>query len=186
MNRTQKLLLISDLLVLTGFGLVTPILAIYINDVQGGDVLAAGLASTLFLLTKSLVQLPFSQFIDRRRDKARWLLLGTGLITIVPMLYIFIDHIYQVFLAEILYGLGSGLAYPTWMGLWSANLNKGQEGFEWSVYSTATGLGTAATAAAGAALASIVGFTSTFVFTSLMCALGSGILLILEREGSEG
>jgi DHA1 family quinolone resistance protein-like MFS transporter len=183
MNRTIKLLMISDIFVLTGFGLIQPILAIFINEgVVGGTIFTAGVASTLFLVTKSLVQLPFARYVDGSVKKTRWLILGTVLIAIVPVMYIFIDHIYQVYLAEVLYGIGSGLAYPTWVCLWSRNLNPGSEGFEWSIYSTSTGLGTAATAAAGAAIASVAGFAATFVLTGLMCLVGCGILLFLDRE----
>ena len=32
MNRTVKLLILSDIFILTGFGLITPILAIFIKD----------------------------------------------------------------------------------------------------------------------------------------------------------
>jgi len=182
MNRTIKLLMLSDIFVLTGFGLIQPILAIFINDgVSGGNIFSAGIASTLFLVTKSLVQLPFSRYVDQSRKKTRWLILGTALIAAVPIIYIFIDNIYQVYLAETLYGVGSGLAYPTWVGLWSSNLNEGSESFEWSMYSTSTGLGTAATAAIGAAIANFIGFTTTFAFTSLLCLLGCGILFLLEQ-----
>lgn len=187
MNSTVKLLMISDIFVLTGFGLIQPILAIFINEgVSGGNIFTAGVASTLFLVTKSLVQLPFSRHIDKSESKTRWLILGTALIAVVPLLYIFIDHIYQVYLAEALYGLGSGLAYPTWVGLWSRNLNPGEEGFEWSIYSTATGLGTAATAAIGAAIANFVGFTTTFILTGIMCLIGCLILFMLEKEREPG
>ena len=84
MNRTMKLLLLSDIFVLTGFGLIQPILAIYINDggVSGGTMLTAGLASALFLFTKSMVQLPFGHYVDRQPGKTRWLILGTLLMAI--------------------------------------------------------------------------------------------------------
>ncbi len=183
MNRTAKLLMLSDILVLTGLGLIQPILAIFINDgVDGGSVLSAGLASTLFLVTKSLVQLPFGMYIDKVKNKSRWLLVGTSIVSCVPVMYVFIDNIHQVYIAEIINGIGSGLAYPAWVALWSANVEKGNEGFEWSLYSTSTGLGTAFTAAIGAAIASMLGFTATFVFTSLMCLFGAGIILMLDRE----
>jgi DHA1 family multidrug resistance protein-like MFS transporter len=185
MNQTIKLLMLSDIFVLTGFGLIQPILAIFINDgVAGGTIFSAGLASTLFLLTKSLVQLPFSKYIDGNKNKTKWLILGTFMIAIVPVLYIFIDNIYQVYIAEIIYGLGSGLAYPTWVGLWSINLNEGRESFEWSVYSTSTGLGSAITAAIGASLAHFIGFKATFILTSVMCLVGSMILLLLDKKSS--
>lgn len=186
MNRTIKLLMVSDIFVLTGFGLIQPILAIFISDgVAGGTIFSAGLASTLFMLTKSVVQLPFSRYIDDNGNKRRWLILGTLMTAIVPVLYIFVDNIYQVYLAEIIYGIGSGLAYPTWVGLYSININKGQESFEWSVYSTLTGLGSAATAAAGASIAYFVGFKLTFILTGAFCLLGSMILLLLDKKGSD-
>ena len=45
MNRTIKLLMISDIFVITGFGLIDPILAIFIKEnLTGGTIFAAGFA----------------------------------------------------------------------------------------------------------------------------------------------
>ena len=186
MNRTMKLLMLSDIFVLTGFGLIQPILAIYINDggLTGGTMLSAGMASALFLFVKSLVQLPFGHYVDKQPGKSNWLILGTLLMTAVPIIYLSANSIYHVYLAETIYGLGSGLAYPTWLGLWSANLDKGKESFQWSVYSPSTGLGTAATGAAGAALASHAGFAATFISAGLLCLLGCLALIVMERRSS--
>lgn len=182
MNRTMRLLMLSDIFVLTGFGLIQPILAIFINgDVTGGTVLTAGLASTIFLVIKSLVQLPFGRYIDSHTRKTRWLMIGTMLMASVPILYLSADSIYHIYLAEAIYGLGSGLAYPTWLGLWSTNMDKGRESFQWSVYSTSTGLGTAVTGTLGAAIASVLGFSATFIFAGLMCLLGCITLFVLEK-----
>lgn len=186
MNRTMKLLMLSDIFVLTGFGLIQPILAIFIDHgVAGGTVLTAGLASTIFLLTKSLVQLPFAKYIDDHGRKTRWLILGTLLIAIVPILYVTADSMYKIYLAELIYGLGSGLAYPTWLGLWTSNLNQGKESFQWSIYSTSTNIGTAAAGTVGAAMANVAGFTTTFLVAGAMCILGCITLLVLERRSSE-
>ncbi len=184
MNRTMKLLLLSDIFVLTGFGLIQPILAIYINDggVNGGTMLTAGMASALFILTKSLVQLPFGHYVDSQASKERWLILGTLLMAAVPIIYLSASSIYQIYLAELIYGLGSGLAYPTWLGLWSVNLDRGKESFQWSIYHTTTGVGTAATGAGGAAMASQVGFSATFLLAGLLCIVGCLVLFVLERR----
>ena len=186
MNRTMKLLLLSDIFVLTGFGLIQPILAIYINDgsIAGGNMLTAGIASSLFLLTKSLVQLPFGHYVDRQASKERWLILGTLLMAAVPMIYLSAESIFHVYLAETVYGLGSGLAYPTWLGLWSVNLDRGKESFQWSIYHTTTGVGTAATGAGGAAMASQVGFSATFLLAGLLCIVGCLVLFVLERRSA--
>ncbi|MEK6809283.1 MAG: MFS transporter [Nanoarchaeota archaeon] len=183
MNRTIKLLILSDILTLTGFGLIAPILAIFIKDnLIGGTIFTAGIASTIFLITKSSIQLPFSRYVDKHDDKVKWLIVGTFVVSLVPWIYIFSDHIYLIYVAEIIHGIGSGIVYPTWLGLWSLNLDRKQESFEWSFYSTCISIGTAITAAIGAAMAEFVGFTITFLVVWAMSLVGFGILFFLERK----
>ena len=173
----------SDIFVITGFGLMAPILAIFIKEnLVGGTIFAAGLSSALYLIVKSLVQLPFSRYVDSHKDKIKWMVLGTILISIVPIIYILANHIYSIYLAQIIYGIGSGLAYPTWLGLWSTNLDKKHESFEWSLYSTFTGAGTALAAVVGATIAQFVGFTFTFIFVGIMSFAGAMILIGLNYE----
>lgn len=177
----------SDISVVTGFGLIAPILAIFIKDnLAGGTIFAAGLASTIFFITKSIIQLPFSRYVDKHDDNVKWLLLGTFLIGLVPFLYIFANSVIHIYIAQILYGLGSGLAYPTWLGLWSLNLDKKHESFEWSVYSTLVSLGSAITAVIGAAIAEFFGFMITFILGGILSLSGCLILLGLERHKNMG
>ena len=185
MNRVIKLLMISDVLVLTSFGLIDPILAIFFKeDLIGGTIFTAGLASTVFLIVKCSVQLPFSRYVDSSsyKKRLRWLIFGSFLISSVPFIYIFSKHIQMIFFAQIIYGIGSGLAYPTWLALWTTHLDKKRETFEWSLYSTLTGLGTAMTAAIGAGLSYLVGFKITFIFVGILSLTGCLILFGLERK----
>ena len=177
--------MISDIMILTSFGLIEPILAIFFKeDLIGGTILMAGLASTIFLLVKSSVQLPFSKYVDKHNytTRVRWLIFGSFMIAIVPFIYIFAKNIYVIFAAQAIYGIGGGLAYPTWLGLWSTHLDKKKESFEWSLYSTFTGLGVAATAAIGAALAQYVGFTFTFALVGIVSLAGCLVLFELDRR----
>ncbi|RJR30776.1 MFS transporter [Candidatus Parcubacteria bacterium] len=187
MNKTIKLLMISDIFVLTGFGLIDPILAIFINDnITGGSIFTAGIASSIFLITKSFVQLPFSRHVDSHDDDddLKWLLLGTLMVTSVPFFYIFAKNIVVVYLAQLLQGIGSGLAYPAWLGLWSTHLDKKKESYEWSLYSTSVGLGTAVSASVGAAVAQYAGFKLTFLIVAAMSFFGCTILIYLKRNES--
>lgn len=185
MNRVIKFLMVSDILILTSFGLIDPILAIFFKeDLIGGSILAAGLASTVFLFVKCCIQLPFSKYVDSSsyETRLRWLIVGSFLMASVPFLYIFVKKMYMIFFIEAIYGIGSGLAYPTWLGLWSTHLDKKKESFEWSLYSTLTGLGAAVTAAIGAALAEFAGFTLTFIFVGGLSLIGCLFLFELDRR----
>jgi MFS family permease len=188
MNKIIKFLIISDLLILTSFGLIAPILSIFFKDnLVGGTILNAGLATTIFFLAKSVVQLPFSRFIDAHNSRIRlnWLICGSFLISAVPFLYIFVTSIYSIFFIQIIYGIGSGLAFPAWLGLWSTHLDKKKESFEWSLYSTVTGVGTAMAAAVGAALAQFIGFAYTFIVVGIASLIGCMVLLSLSYNKVE-
>ena len=183
-NRTVKLLMFSDISVLTGFGLIDPILAVFIKDnLTGGTIFTAGLASTIFMITKSAIQLPFSRHVDKRDDQndLKWLIIGTFVIACTPLIYILSKSIYHIYAAQIIHGVGSGLAYPTWLGLWSTHLDKNCESFEWSLYSTSVTIGTAISAAIGAGIAEYLGFTFTFVFVGISSFLGCLILFGLRK-----
>lgn len=186
MNRTIKLLIISDTFLMTGFGLIAPILSIFINsNLIGGTIFMAGLASTIFLITKSVVQLPFSRYVDSHDDKIKWLIIGTFLITTVPFIYIFAKHVYVIYIAEVIYGVGCAFSYPVWLGLFSVNLDKKHEGFEWSVYQTFAGIGTAIAGAVGAAIAQLFSFQLTFLIVGIMSLIGCFILFGLEHENNK-
>ncbi len=183
MNRIVKILMISDIFVFTGFGLIEPILAIFMKDnVVGGTIFAVGIASTIYLVTKSLVQLPFSRYVDNHDHKLIWLKIGSGLIVLVPFLYMFAKEIHAIYMIQIIYGIGAGLAYPAWLGIWSANIDKNHTSFEWSFYYTLIGLGTAMTAAIGAAVAEFIGFNYTFLLVGILSFIGCSLLYMLEKK----
>ena len=183
MNRIIKLLILSDIFVITGFGLIEPIIAVFIKEnLIGGSIVAAGMASTIFLLVKSVAQIPAARYSDEKQNRIFLLILGSILVAIVPFIYIFSATIKQIYLAQVVYGLGSALAYPSWLALFSNNLDKKQEGFEWALYSTAVGIGTALTAYIGASIADAFGFKIVFSIVGALSVVGAMILFGLERK----
>jgi len=182
MNKTLRLLIISDIFVLSGFGMIAPILAIFINDnLVGGSIFSAGLASTIFLITHASLQLLFSYKFSPK-DRLWMLKLGTVLIMFVPLGYIFSTSIYHIYFVEFLYGIGAAFSYPSWSSLFTAHLESGRRGFQYSLYSSGVGIGTAITAAGGAWLAEEVGFKPVFILTGIMTLVGLLILFKLNKS----
>lgn len=182
MNKTLKLLIISDIFVFSGFGLISPILAIFIKDnLIGGTILAAGIASAIFLITLSILQIFFS-YTFNPKDRLWMLLTGTAVIATIPFGYIFSTRIGHIFIIEFVYGVGAAFAYPSWSSLFTANLEKGKRGFQYSIYSSSVGIGTAITAAIGAWLAEKTGFEVVFILTGLFAIIGLLVLFKLEKK----
>ena len=88
-NPKLLLLIFSDILILSSFGLIGPIFAVFItNNLVGGTLVTAGLATTIFLVVKSVIQMPLSRyFIDKEKHKTHSLLVGTLMIISVPFIY---------------------------------------------------------------------------------------------------
>ena len=182
MKNIVKLLVISDVFLLTGFGLISPILAVFIKDnLIGGSILAAGIASMMFVLTKSILQLIFAKIFNPK-DRLWMVILGTFLIATVPFIYIFCNRIEHIYIAQIIHGIGSSFTFPSWMNLFTKNLSKKRPGFEWSIYSAAVGIGTAIAAYAGAWLAQQIGFRYVFAITGVLAMIGATILIRLTKE----
>ena len=64
-NKVVKIMIFSDLFLNSGWGLIGPILAIFIiNNVQGGNAMVVGIAVGIYLLTKSVLQIPIAHYLD--------------------------------------------------------------------------------------------------------------------------
>ena len=182
MNKTLKLLTLSDIFIFSGFGLVAPILAVFFKDnLIGGTLFAAGLASTIFLITHAVLQIIFAQVFSPK-DRRWMLILGTVLIAIVPFIYIFSTNIWHVFIAQFIYGVGAGFGYPAWYSLFTSNVRKKESGFQWSIYNSGVSIGTGITAAVGAWIAERLGFQWVFGITGVIAIAGLLILLKLDKN----
>jgi len=182
MNRTLKLLIFSDIFVLTGFALISPIMAIFIKEnLIGGSVAAAGLATAITIIVRCSLQLVFA-YIAKPKHRYSMLILGTSLIATVPFIYLFSSHVTHIYIASFVHGLGAGLANPAWFSLFANNLAKGRKGFEWAIYSSSVGFGSALAAFVGARLASKFGFTPVFSIVGIFVIMGCLILLNLAKE----
>lgn len=182
MNKKLLLLILSDVLILSSFGLIAPIFAVFINEnLVGGSIVSAGLATTIFLVVKSSVQLPLSKyFIDKEKHKLRFLLMGTVLIIFVPFMYILAENVYMIFIAQVIYGLGAALAYPSWFSLFTIYMDKRHRGFEYALWSTGVGIGSAIAAYLGAQTVSSFGFNTLFALVGGVAFLGFLLLIILN------
>ena len=182
MNKKIILLIISDILILSSFGLISPIFAIFIVGIEGGTILTAGMATGIYFIVRSTAQFPLSRFlIDKHRHKTRLLLIGTSLIVLVPFVYMIAKNVYILFIAQALYGLGTAFAYPSWFSLFTIYMDKRHRGFEYSLWSAGIGVGGALAAFFGATIAESFGFTSLFFVVGSIALIGFFILIFLDR-----
>ena len=182
MKKGLKLLILSDLFIIMGFGLIGPILAIFIKEeLIKGSITAVGIAETVFLLTKSLFSIPFGK-IEDHHGKKRYLLIGTFLMAFAPLGYYLMTTITHLYIIQFVYGLGAAMAYPSFGVLFLRYLDRGKEAYEWGVYGTVVGIGTAITAFVGAFIAERFAFDYLFLGTFVVCLAGTILLFFIPPE----
>jgi len=185
-NKVIEFLTLSDILMLSGWGLITPIIAVFFTEqIEGGSVALAGLASAAYFLTKSIIQIPMARFIDMKRgekDDYRTMIIGSSIITLCAFLYIFVRFPWQVILVQVVYGIGGALSYPSWLAIFTRHIDKRKEGFEWSLYYTATDIGAAFAGALGGLLAASFGYKFVFMIVGIMSTLGTIFLAGITKE----
>ena len=182
MKKGLKLLILSDLLIIMSFGLISPILAIFIKDgLTGGNAFSAGLSTAVALLVKSLLEIPFGK-IEDHHNKKRFLIIGTFLISFVPLGYFFINNVFQLYMVQFFYGIGAAMAFPAFGALFLRYLDRGKAAYEWSIYGTVVGLGTAITAFLGGYVAQKFSFDALFLTTFIVSIIGTFVLFKIPAE----
>lgn len=184
-NKIIKTLIFSDVLILGSFGLINPIFAIFIDEqIIGGGVEVAGFAAAIYLLTKSFLQIFVGRHVDKDhkdKDDFWFLAIGTLLIALVPLLYIYSFYPWHIYLLQIMYGVGAAMSFPTWMAIFTRHLDKFHEAYQWGIYDTSTGLVAGITAVFGGIVASKYGFDTLFYLISGITLLGLMILFLVYK-----
>jgi len=181
-NQFIWILILAALLLTSGFGLITPVFAVFLTkQIQGGSLVVAGLAEMIYLASKSIFQIPLSLLIDKTPGEKidfYCMFLGGALITLVPFLYIFAQFPWQVYLLQFIYGIGAALDWPAWMGLFTRHIDKDKESFEWSLQATLEEAGMAGAALIGGVLADRLGFKPVFLLVGTF-SLATFLLLFV-------
>lgn len=185
-NPIIRILTVSDIMVIGGYGFISPIFAIFITDtIKGGNLEVVGIASGFYVAAHSLFQIPLAILVDKikgEKDDFWFLFAGSMLFSIVPLFYLFISTPIQLYLVQIFYGLATAATLPTWLAIFTRHIDKGREGVEWGVYKTLTDLTAAATAFIGGFIASRFSFAPLFLIVSVTSFIGSMFLLWVYRK----
>ncbi len=185
-NFVIKILIFSDFLIWSSYQFLAPIFAIFISDrIDNSSLAVVGIASAVYLISKSIFEIPVGAYVDKSRsekDDLYTALVGTILSACVFFGFIFITSVWQLYLLQILMGMGNALAFPGWYSIFTRHVDRNKAAFEWSLYDVLLGVGMAATAAIGGFLAERFGFDVIFIIIGLFTLLGAFSLLSIKNK----
>lgn len=183
-NRIIELLLLLLFVLNAAAGLFAPLYAIFVTgSIIGATLKTVGFAVALYAIMKSLFQIPIAKRIDKRegeKDDFLVMLAGSVIGVIYPLSLLFIKFPWQLYVVEMINGIGGACLMAAYYAIFSRHIDKGSEGFEWSLFSV---FGLTASAAIGGALGGIiadaVGLKSTFIIAAIFNFLATLVLVCL-------
>lgn len=185
-NKVIKVLIFSDFVLFSAWGLISPILAIFIVEkIKGGDARVAGTAIGIYWLLKSLIQIPIGRYLDKtsgEKDDYYFLISGTFLASLSPLGYIFSSLPFHIYFLQSIQAVGMAMAIPAWGGIFVRHIDKGKEALSWGMESSAIGIGSGIAGILGGLIAKIFGFLPVFILVSVLGIISSLLLFLIAKE----
>lgn len=185
-NRVIRLLVLSDFVMFFALGLLAPIFAVFIlKNIDGSSLRVVGIATACFWISRTLSTVPLSRLMDKtdgEKDEFYFMIVGTFIISSIPLFYLLIHTPTQLFIVQAVYGLAGSMASPAWRILFTDHVDRGRIGYEWSLEDVGIGISTAASAFIGSMLADKFGFPIVLILLSIFGYIGTMLLIPIHRD----
>jgi hypothetical protein len=183
LNRIIKYLIYSDLVFYTGWGLISPIFAIFILQSIGGNAFVVGMSAAVHLITRSLLRVPFGIQVDKSQKRAyRYMFYGLLIAALIPVGYIFSINQWHLYMLQVVLGASLAMSTAGWTAIFARHMDKGRESTEWGVDAVAVGLGPGIAGALGGLAVTLFSFNLVFAAVSLLGLMGVFLLLFIRKE----
>lgn len=185
-NRVIRYLIAYDFVLNFAFGLLSPIFAVFIlRNVHGSDLRVVGTATAFYWFARIISTVPLSRFMDRtdgERDEFYFVITGTAIVATVPIMLLFAQVPWHVYLIQFIFGLANSMAVPGWRILFTDHIDAGKTGYEWSLEDIGVGLAVGSSAYLGSLLAEKFGFPTVLVLLSGLGYLSALLLVPLSPD----
>lgn len=186
MNKVIKNLILTDIAFWTGWGMITPVFAIFVVDrIIGGTALTVGIAVAIYWTLRATLVFPFAKIIDKyigEKDDYLFLVCGNFLAALVPFGYIFAIYPWHIYILQVAYGVGMAMAFVGWRTMFTRNIVKGKEASQWAINEATLGLGTASAGIFTGFVITNWGYSIAFVFAGTFSMISVVVLLYLRKE----
>lgn len=173
------------MLYLTLFGFLTPIFSLFLKDqIPDSTLIGIGLAEAIYLLSLAILR-PFAQ-LTTRSDMRGWriqayLLFGSGLIISTPFLYLLSRSMLDIYVIQMLYGIGIAFSEPAWSCLMERTCSI-KPAPRWEPYNSSTTLVAAGLALIGGFIAQQNGIPTLFFYVGTLLFLSTVFVFLMYRR----
>jgi hypothetical protein len=189
-NKVIKILISSDFVFNSGWGLLSPVFAIFlVQKIGTGSVIEgakiAGFGSLIYWTVKSILQIPIGHYLDKNhgeKDDFWFMVSGTFLTGFTPFGYLISSLPWHIYACQIINAVGMAMVVPSWSAIFTRHIDKGQEALEWGIRSTSLGFGAGLAGAVGGLLVALFGFEIIFILVGTFTMISVLFLFLIHKE----
>lgn len=185
-NNLIKILTFSDFIVVSGWGLVNPLFAVFVTkQIEGGGVELVGLAVAIYWILRASLQIPFARFIDSHKgeiDDFVVMAAGSFLMSMMPFGYMFAAKPVHILLLQGMTGFASAMVSPGWLAIFTRHVDKNSEAQSWGLYNAMVGYAVALAGALSGFMVSRFGFKTLYFIVGIICTFGSTFLFFVYQD----
>lgn len=181
LNHPLRIILGTNVLALIAPAMLAPFYAVYVRKI-GGDILDAGLASSLFALVAGITVIvagKFSDKLDRRLVVSiGYLVTGLGFIG-----YIFVNSIAALMFVQVVIGLAQASTLPAFDAIYSNHIGDSRHvSSRWGMWEASNYFSIAVGAALGGFIVEFFGFNLLFLMMAAFSIFAGFYLLLTPKE----
>lgn len=182
-NRFVRYFVLSDIILFSGWGLVSPIFSVYVTQqIVGASLFTVGIGAFVYWFVRSILQLPIADYLDNtkgEKDDFYALILGLSLMSFSAFSFVFIREPYQLYIVQAIHGLASGMYHSAWAGMFSRHLDKDRAASSWALDSALLGFAAGLTGLLGGFFGDLFGFTVVFVGAGILSFAAAFLIFIV-------
>jgi len=182
-NKVVRNFIFADLLLFGGWGLVSPIMAIFVvQKVAGASIITVGILAGIYWAVRSSVQLPMAIAMEKsetEKDDLYLLIIGLLLISASAFWLNFVDTIPKLYAFQAIHALGFAFYAASWAGIFSRHIDKSRAALSWSLDHTFLGVATGVAGFAGGIIADKFGFSVVFVAVGILSLLSAVLIFVV-------
>lgn len=186
LNKFIRILIFSDLALLSGIGFTAPVFAIFLTDnIKGGGVEVAGFAAAIYWIVKSIVIIPIGSYLDRKPSEKTdlWFIVaGNILVALAIFGYIFSSLPWHIYFFEGVFGLGVAMNVPGYTAIFTRHISRGKEATSWSAKTAIDGIGSGIAGALSGVIAASFGFDALFIGVGVLTLVSAFLPLFILNE----
>ena len=183
MNKVVRFFILSDYLFWGGWGLISPIFAVFIlQRIGSANVFTVGAAAALYYLVKAISEVPISFYLDKHegeKDDFYALLIGLFLGGLVCLIFLAVRSVPALLASMVVQGLAFALYSSSWPAIFSRHLDKDHYSLEWTLDHFGIDIISSVMAFVGGGIALLLGFDFIFILGSLAAFAGAILLFMV-------